>query len=676
MAPGEAGTRPARPYREDIDGLRAIAVLAVVANHFSASLLPGGYLGVDIFFVISGFVITRSLGERPPQLGRFLNEFYARRIRRILPALLFCVATTGLLTMLVNPFAANSLRSGVFALFGLANLHFYRAAADYFAATAKLDTFTHTWSLGVEEQFYFLYPLLAWLLVAAGRSAPRAKPFLLGIGTLSALSLAAFVVFQPTRPVAVFYLPWFRFWELGLGCLLAHVDRGPSRFAAAAITAAASILAICLAAPESAIVAATVGAVAATGALLHWGDGKVWSYPLLTARPMRFVGRISYSLYLWHWPVLVLSRWSVGVHWWSAPLQFAAMLGIAWLSFRYIETPWRRPRSGTGPARTILVGLAGSGAVAGLLLVLIIPLDGRLFLGARPSEPELGAQSIVNPYRPRGSSAWEGSACVLQTNQEADRAIDPARCTMAAPGAQRRLLVIGNSYAPAFVRAFDPLISRGYAVTVIAALGASPGPSVSNSSRWPQTNAALWHRIYPDLARTLRAGDVVLLANDLAGVLPDPQTPASAHDIALLHHDLIAMSGDLSRRGVRLAMLDSLPLLREAACPPEMAYRQWYAPFGPACEFKSRTYHLARRHPIHAMLADLQARGEVIPIDLFDLFCPGETCGFAVPGIALVYRDEYTHPSVQMMPRVGREIARSFAADGLLDPRLPPRNPG
>ena len=653
-------------------------MLPVVANHFSAALLPGGYLGVDIFFVISGFVITGSLGAQPTRLMPFLSAFYARRIRRILPALLVCVGIAAPMTLLVNPFAANSLRTGLFAVFGLANLHLYRAAADYFASSAKLDTFTHTWSLGVEEQFYFVYPVLAWLLLALGRGI-RAKPFFLGIGAMSALSLAAFVQFQSELPVAVFYLPWFRFWELGLGCLLARVQRGPARMAAPAIGVATAILAICLAASETAIVAATIGAVAATGVMLHWGDGKVWSYPLLTSPAMRFTGRISYSLYLWHWPLLVLSRWTIGIHWWSAPFQFAAMLGIAWLSFRFIETPWRKPRANAAPMRTIAAGLAGSGAVAGLLLILAVPLDGRLFLGARPGEPELGAQSIVNPYRPRGSSAWQGQICVLQNEQEAGRAIDPGQCTMARlgaePGINRRLLVIGNSYAPAFVRAFDPLVSRGYAVTLVAALGASPSPSIANHSPWPHADAALWHRVFPAIAQTLRPGDVVLLASELAGVLPDPQTPAAARDQALLRRDLIAMSRELKQRGVRLVMLDALPLLREAACPPEMAYRQWYAPFGPACVLKSRSYHLARRGPVHTMLEDLQARGDLVAIDLFELFCPGETCGFAVPGVALAYRDEYTHPSVQMMPRVGRAIEKSFAAAGLLDPRTAPRKP-
>lgn len=449
--------------------------------------------------------------------------------------------------------------------------------------------------------------------------------------------------------------------------------------AAPAIGVAVAVLAICLAAPETAIVATTIGAVAATGVLLHWGHGKVWSYPLLTSPAMRFTGRISYSLYLWHWPVPVLSRWTIGIHWWSAPVQFAAMLGIAWLSFRFVETPWRRPRASAAPMQTIAAGLAGAGAVAGLLFILAVPLDGRLFMGARPNEPELGAQSIVNPYRPRGSSAWQGQTCVLQNEQEAGRAIYPGRCTMARleakPGVNRRLLVIGNSYAPAFVRAFDPLVSHGYAVTLVAALGASPGPSVANHSPWPHANLALWQRVYPAIAQTLRPGDVVLMASELAGVLPDPQTPAAARDQALLRRDLIAMSHELKQRGVRLAILDALPLLREAACPPEMAYRQWYAPFGSACALKSRWYHLARRGPVHTMLEDLQARDVLVAIDLFDLFCPGETCGFAVPGVALAYRDEYTHPSVQMMPRVGRAIERLFAAAGLLDPQEPSHEP-
>jgi len=152
------------PYRPEIDGLRAIAVLAVILHHLSDRLLPGGYLGVDVFFVISGYVITASLAERPAaSLSDLMLGFYARRIRRLLPALLLCVLVTALLFSLVAPDPGQMLGVGWRALFGFSNITLYHLAVDYFRPAINLEPYAHTWSLGVEEQFYLLFPLLLWL---------------------------------------------------------------------------------------------------------------------------------------------------------------------------------------------------------------------------------------------------------------------------------------------------------------------------------------------------------------------------------------------------------------------------------------------------------------------------------------------------------------------------------
>ncbi|MFM9088159.1 MAG: acyltransferase family protein, partial [Cyanobium sp.] len=149
-------------YRPEIDGLRALAVIAVVLNHTRSEWLPSGYLGVDIFFVISGFVITSSLllhGCEGP--SDFFLGFYARRFKRILPALVVFVLIAGGAIAFFSP-GGPSLRTGAAALFGLANMYLFREATDYFGQASELNMFTHMWSLGVEEQFYFIYPLLVW----------------------------------------------------------------------------------------------------------------------------------------------------------------------------------------------------------------------------------------------------------------------------------------------------------------------------------------------------------------------------------------------------------------------------------------------------------------------------------------------------------------------------------
>jgi len=148
-----------RAYRPEIDGLRALAVIAVIIDHFNKALLPSGYLGVDIFFVISGYVISSSLyNSSAKSFGDFITGFYSRRLKRLVPALVVCILATGILICLFDPNPRASLRTGELALFGLSNIYLLRQATDYFGASAQLNAFTHTWSLGVEEQFIY-FPL-------------------------------------------------------------------------------------------------------------------------------------------------------------------------------------------------------------------------------------------------------------------------------------------------------------------------------------------------------------------------------------------------------------------------------------------------------------------------------------------------------------------------------------
>jgi peptidoglycan/LPS O-acetylase OafA/YrhL len=214
-SPTSTSAAPTRknPYRLEIDGLRALAVTAVIINHFNKDLLPSGYLGVDIFFVISGYVITSSLANRQSRSFRdFITGFYERRIKRLVPALAAFVLATSILISLVNPDPGSALKTGIFSLFGISNMSLFQQSVNYFAESTELNPFTHTWSLGVEEQFYLLFPFLIWFSGFGRQAQNGARNLFFWTGALTMVSLASFIfLYQTNQPAAYFLMPP-RFW--------------------------------------------------------------------------------------------------------------------------------------------------------------------------------------------------------------------------------------------------------------------------------------------------------------------------------------------------------------------------------------------------------------------------------------------------------------------------------
>ena len=358
-------------YRPDIDGLRALAVLAVVLCHLDPRLLPGGYLGVDVFFVISGFVITLSLVRHPaPGLGALLFGFYARRCRRLLPSLALCVLASGVLAWMLDPAPATSLVTGLAALAGLSNLALLRAAADYFAPGARLNLFTQTWSLGVEEQFYLVFPVLAWAAGRGHRGGPR-RLFATCV-VASALSAVLLVLMPGPRGGAAYYLVFGRLWELGAGCAAAAFCLGwpaaARRLAVPGLATAGLLLVVAgFAAPLSPTVLASFLVVPPAALLILAGPAAGPVPRGLAARPVAGLGRMSYSLYLWHWPVVSAAAllWGPAAAWWRLPLELALMLGLGWLSWRLVETPARRVLSRRRPRASYAVAALAAFSVAG-----------------------------------------------------------------------------------------------------------------------------------------------------------------------------------------------------------------------------------------------------------------------------------------------------------------------
>jgi peptidoglycan/LPS O-acetylase OafA/YrhL len=373
VASGPAQVRaPALAYRPDIDGLRALAVAMVIAYHALPQLRGGGFIGVDVFFVISGYLITQII-LAGLHAGTFsLGSFYQRRVRRIVPALLLVVSACtvfGWYTLFPSELQVLGWSTSWCASF-LANVFFARAGSGYFDAYAASVPLLHLWSLGVEEQFYFGWPVL--LLVTA-RCGVTLRVLLL----VTATSLAISIWGIWHAPLAYFYLPASRAWELAAGGVLAARPAAAHNAGAAAppsarrrgyLAAAASLAGMTLIAVvllfgnEERVPAALSSVVATAGALLLITAGPLapLNRQLLGSAPMIFLGRISYPLYLWHWPLFSFTRIMLG-HALSLACTLAAIVlacAAAYATHRWVEKPLRHGRQLRWKVPALLAGLA------------------------------------------------------------------------------------------------------------------------------------------------------------------------------------------------------------------------------------------------------------------------------------------------------------------------------
>ena len=337
-------------YRPEVDGLRAVAVIPVVLFHLGALWVPGGFVGVDVFFVISGYLITAII-LKEQSAGTFtFRGFWMRRVRRILPAMLAMLFVTGVASYFImfGPAWKGIGEQVVSAIFIYANVEMWQLAGNYWGPAAENAPLLHTWSLSVEEQFYLFYPLLLLLLL---KFVPKRTFALVLLGT--AFSFAVGLYATKHSPSAAFYFLPPRAWELAAGCLLAIFERsrGPAPGGGISRSLAAAGLGLIIAGyftiqgadgfPGFLALMPVVGSVLV---IRYAGSEKCFAGSILSSSPMVYVGKCSYSLYLWHWPVIVLAaalefKYPGSVH----PVAVIAVVGILTLaSYYFVEKPTRR----------------------------------------------------------------------------------------------------------------------------------------------------------------------------------------------------------------------------------------------------------------------------------------------------------------------------------------------
>ena len=511
------------PYRPEIDGLRAVAVVPIVLFHAGLERLSGGYVGVDIFFVISGYLIGSIIRDDLDRGTFRFSDFYLRRMRRILPALLFMVCATlmaGWFVLLPDEWATLG-RSAAASLLFLPNINFWLASSTYFGLDIATEPLLHTWSLGVEEQFYLLAPALLWLL----HRRFNGRALLWPLAVLCGLSFWINLHWLPLDSRFSFYMLPARAFELIVGVMLACwlPQHGPGRRLGGSLALAG--MALCVAPvllldeqspfPGTNALYPVLGAALVIAGTRDAADGLVGR--LLASAPLVAIGRISYSLYLWHWPVIVylgLMRPDAPS---NVPLAIIASVLLAIVSHRYVEERYRRPADArrNRHRRRELQGLTAAAASACLLVWLGDGFPQRIPAAAWTAAGE------------HATGAAYGSCETLAE----DPSLEAVRCRLGAANVEPTVALWGDSHANALAPALDTALERtGRAGYLFFGSGCRPLLEVSRPGR---TRCRRFNNVVSDLI----AGDPLLKRIYLAGYWRLPLMGQSYDDARFIIED-------------------------------------------------------------------------------------------------------------------------------------------
>ncbi|MBC7277514.1 acyltransferase family protein [Nocardioides sp.] len=479
-----------RQVRADIQAMRALAVLLVVGYHFWPQRLTGGYVGVDVFFVISGFLITTHLLQHQPRTLRDLGVFWGRRIRRLLPAALLVLAASLLATWLIAPATLwhDTATQAVASAFYVQNWSLAAEAVDYMAADNVPTAVQHYWSLSIEEQFYLGWPVM--ILIAGAFIRHRGGRVLPGVAcVIVVVTVASFVcsALLSSTNDAAYFLSWTRFWELGIGGIAALVvlwlpgagDGGRTLRALLTWVGLAGILYSAFVFDDATVFPGTAALlpVSATALVILAAAGPGFGSPhrLLSLRPVQWIGDISYSVYLWHWPFVVLLPYALGrpAAW---PVKIAAVgvvVALAWATKVLVEDRLRGRRPlGVPLRRSFVFALAGA--------VVIAALGGGLEWrtqeasrgpSAAVGDPCFGAQVLVDPdcgavhgdelfttpaFAAKDASPAGEDGCMVSGSY-----VDREVCTYGVRSGQvLDIALVGNSHADMWLPALADLAEK------------------------------------------------------------------------------------------------------------------------------------------------------------------------------------------------------------------------
>jgi peptidoglycan/LPS O-acetylase OafA/YrhL/lysophospholipase L1-like esterase len=602
-----------RAYREDIDWLRAIAVLSVVAFHFEAPAVFGGFVGVDIFFVISGYLITGIIQAEVASGSFSFARFYERRVRRLLPALYAMVALTAIPSFyyLLTSERHEFFRS-VAAVVTFTSNFFFWAQTGYFDHAAVEKPLLHTWSLAVEEQFYLALPVLMWLLLRRAKGSRLRLPI-----ALVALSVASFALciwlMKTDRSATAFFMSPPRAWEFLIGGMVA-VEGFPVLRNPALRRTARGIALIMLAIPVFSLrqgpgfpgfnaLLPCIGA-----ALFIWSGIGVPTFSRNALSPLeavRFFGRISYSLYLWHWPLFTFARFSktsLTLTHFDKIALFALTVAISYLSWRFVEQPLRRGR--LVPTRRAAFRIAGASTA-----VLLAASAAGMLLSSSATEADRNAQRLEAYDNYAYQPLYRYGSCFVQSFAAFDD-----KCLAMAPG-KSNVLLWGDSlaahYFHGFEKAFDP-----NAVNILQATQAACMPTLATASQGLATCRQFAARMEAFFADN--KPDLVILSADWAEYARGSRFDGMIADI----RQTVAR---LAAAGIRVGLLG--PPVQFRSRLPSMLMRAELR----HAELRADDFVLPEIFALDARMREaLPSRDRFIYVSVVNAICPARQCPLTV----------------------------------------------
>jgi peptidoglycan/LPS O-acetylase OafA/YrhL len=571
-------------------------------------------------------------------MGTQLLHFYSRRIKRLMPALLTMAFVTSAVIRLFDPDAKVSTITGVTSIFGLSNVFLFTQATNYFGKGALRNAFSHTWSLGVEEQFYLLYPFLIRWRMPRSRNSFRDDRFRLGALTvLSTISLLLFIgTYRANQPAAYFLAP-FRFWELGLGCLLALITRVLENRGAQPIKLNAALPLLTMASglllADQYPIACTVTVVVSTALLISSIRHGTIAYGFLSNRLASYLGALSYSLYLWHWPVICVSYWTIGIHLWSLPFQTGAILILSMASYHLIENPLRRAVWIGGRWGVIATGVPVMVAAAALIVLgqrYVIPS----FSGDRSAEVAL--DSAVPGYVAKYSKRKIDDCFAARVFGTGRSFQDNLNKCAAQTDANVKLIFVGDSHATDLFPMADQIYKDGIASVLNVSQPNCRVPPLEKEGKVCN---------YPDLIMKFVKSDgissnILVIRNNYAPRFVD----GGLQDFSKRLEELLART---SAAGLKVIYFAPAPKYYSVG-PDSLCSRQWFRPdwaMGADCRsgfLEDRNEELARRRDVTEYLLGLsRQRRDFFMFDPFAVLCgTSESSCTPMREGRLIYRDD------------------------------------